>query len=514
MIAALVFYVSSTPFQSVRFVDSVELVVAAMTAAGFNTVNLSTLNTWQQIILFLLMIMGSPIFVSSAILYIRKRTYEKRIEEFTERKRNRLGPLRNLTTSVSKRKAASNPHEEAIASGAVRGRAIRDEEDARSTYGPTQTASESADDILKTDGSNDQQAHPGGPHMTFGPANDRSRQTTSSQPQLRSRRNSFFSNTGVAARDFELHPRNAQPLSQGGLQAPSSGDKLRPGSLAKVYKYLNAIEGNGGRISRTHHLNEQERRILVGMEYEAIRMLSYLVPVYFILLQLFGAIGLGAWMQINRPDVALRNGVDPFWTGAFFAVSAFTTSGMSLLDANAAALQTSSYCLISLSLLMLAGNTCFPPFLRLFVWIGKLSLLQRTPWTLKQKTTLSFILDHPRRVYTNLFPAKHTWWLVFSLVLLNGIGWAAFVIANLCDPIITSTSTRFQVLGGLFQAISLRSAGFYVVVISGLPPGLLWICGESLPKRGLGDQGPGALQVLEMSRCMIPESLGTVVSRA
>jgi Trk-type K+ transport system membrane component len=62
------------------------------------------------------------------------------------------------------------------------------------------------------------------------------------------------------------------------------------------------------------------------------------------------------------------SGIDPFWTGAFFAISAFNNSGMALLDANATALQTSYYALLTLSLLILAGNTCFPPFLRLILW--------------------------------------------------------------------------------------------------------------------------------------------------
>lgn len=97
---------------------------------------------------------------------------------------------------------------------------------------------------------------------------------------------------------------------------------------------------------------------------------------------------------------------------------------MALLDANAVALQTSYYALLTLSLLILAGNTAFPAFLRLIVW----TLRNCTPETgsermRKWRNVLTFILDHPRRVYTNLFPAKHTWWLTLSLVLLNGIDW-------------------------------------------------------------------------------------------
>lgn len=79
---------------------------------------------------------------------------------------------------------------------------------------------------------------------------------------------------------------------------------------------------------------------------------------------------------------------------------------MALLDANATAVQTSYYVLLTLSLLILAGNTCFPPFLRLVLWTLK-NLIPKSwnsaEWQVRRRT-LEFCLDHPRRVYTNLFP--------------------------------------------------------------------------------------------------------------
>jgi Trk-type K+ transport system membrane component len=54
---------------------------------------------------------------------------------------------------------------------------------------------------------------------------------------------------------------------------------------------------------------------------------------------LCGIIGMGGWLEANHPEVTRSNGLSPFWTGAFFAVSAFVNSGMSLLDANMTALQ-------------------------------------------------------------------------------------------------------------------------------------------------------------------------------
>ena len=148
---------------------------------------------------------------------------------------------------------------------------------------------------------------------------------------------------------------------------------------------------------------------------------------------------------------------------------------MALLDANATALQTSYYALLTLSLLILAGNTCFPPFLRLTLWTMK-KLIPENPTSLKwqiRRRTLEFCLDHPRRVYTNLFPSAQTWWLVFSLFVLNGIDWVAFELLNIGNPTTQSIPPHFRVLDGLFQAFAVRSGGFYVVNIAGLRSGLL-----------------------------------------
>jgi Trk-type K+ transport system membrane component len=88
------------------------------------------------------------------------------------------------------------------------------------------------------------------------------------------------------------------------------------------------------------------------------------------------------------------------------------------------------------------------------------------------KATLRFVLRYPRRVYTNLFPSQQTWWLLFMVVILNGIDWAAFELLNIGNPATDSIPSHYRVLDGLFQALAVRSGGFYVVNISTLRIGL------------------------------------------
>lgn len=252
--------------------------------------------------------------MSSAVLHVRKSAFERRVEELAERKRRRLG-LRTLTFSISKRQAnLRTQREEAIASGIARGQPIEDP-DPDAEYQPTfatrlrtesMDQSQKPEDLTNSDTNLDpRQQAPG--HIVFGDTPHPLRQSTSVVEPLQ-RRRTFIENSGVAARSMANHPRNAQPVSHDCDEEIEESFRPRSGSLAKLDKYIDEFKGFVGRNSQFHHLSEKERRALGGMEYDAICVLSWIVPIYFVLFQLLGAVGVGTWLQINRPGVALENG--------------------------------------------------------------------------------------------------------------------------------------------------------------------------------------------------------------
>lgn len=451
-----------------------------MTEAGLNTVNLSQINTWQQVILFLLIIMGSAIFVSTAVLNVRKRAFEIKLQDLADRRAKRLLRPRSFTTSTARRRSSGNNERLAgIASGAIRGRAIKSEDKTNDTGADLNGAMHDRRQPSEQSDKVEQPEADIGPRIRFASNVNQPRNANLERSRSRSRSISrVLTNTGVGAHNsLYAHP-NLASRPQHTRPKVKTTDENGFGTSSKpsrLNKYIETLNGYVGRNSQFHNLTEEERKELGGIEYDALCILSWIVPAYFVLFQLIGAVGCGAWLQINRPDITRTNGLNPFWTGAFFAVSAFNNSGMALLDANAAALQTSYYMLLTLSLLILAGNTCFPVFLRLILWILKISIPTESSSTTVSgwKRTLNFILEHPRRVYTNLFPSGPTWWLVTSLVVLNGIDWLAFEILNIGNPVVESISPQYRVLDGLFQAFAVRSGGFYVVAISGLYPGTL-----------------------------------------
>ncbi|KAK2042668.1 TrkH-domain-containing protein [Colletotrichum somersetense] len=401
LLASVVFYVSSSPHGSIGYVDSLFLVVSAMTEAGLNTVNLSAMTVWQQVMLWLLIIVGSSVWVSIWTVLARKHVFEKSLREVVQANdEEEEGDRQNGRLPVFNGRDAAASGGKAEASGTG---------------------------VMELGGSNQPRAL--GNHITIDAPENLTRRSTHS--------------------------------------VSSSNQPTRP-----WLSFLSSAKE--GRNSQFHSLTASERSRLGGHEYRALRLLSVVVPVYSVLWQVLGSLALGAWIANNMPTVATSNGANPWWAGIFFAVSAFNNSGMSLLDANMVPFQQAYFVLITMGLLILSGNTAYPLFLRLIFW-SALKVLRLTTGEethVELKSTLEFILRYPRRVYTNLFPSRPTWWLFFMVVLTNGIDWMAFEVLNIGNPIIESIPIGARVLDGLFQALAVRSGGFYVIPIASAYPGL------------------------------------------
>jgi Trk-type K+ transport system membrane component len=500
LVSSIIFWGASTPPRSITYTDSLYLTVSAMTLAGLNTVNLSQLNNFQQIILFILIMLGSAILVSSVVVHVRRKAFERRfkniIEEARAKRKARRNSLRRTsigpTTSRTSTALELEPEVDGVV---VRGRAIHSPSQENGDTSPKERGSNDISDRIDREESNAIKSIANEPdlrerpelrsHESFKRHQSGVDSLDVSSPQVRfaqqppttplspfapRRHRRVLSMSGVGARpDLANHPKHAKSPTYPIPLAALTEEK--GAALRGTHKYFNS-GGFIGRNSQFHSLTLAERERLGGVEYRAVTLLEVIVPAYFILWQLLGCLGLGAYVANNRASTALDNGLNPWWVGAFNAVSAFNNSGMSLLDANMVAFQTSFYMLITMSLLILAGNTCYPVFLRLILWT-MLKILPTTERFEETKITLQFLLDHPRRCYTTLFPSTHTWWLFGSLIVLNGIDWAAFEILNIGNSAVTSIDTNARVMDGLFQAFAVRSGGFYVANIADLRIGLL-----------------------------------------
>lgn len=423
-----------------------------MTEAGLNTVNLSQMTTWQQVLLFLLILFGGAIWVSIWTVAFRLRVFESRFEDIVKaEKARRSGSSLNLGLpffrTATTNKATTTTQDDRILVGM--GSKLENSGSSQDAdAGPAEVSNLQNTASLSGGGGTEEQGTEGQvrghePHDAM--PSPHSRITFAEDlPQLGTR--DARTTASAYANDNRPRRRNVEDNETKGPE-PGAGN-------ADMHRILT---DKAGRNAQFHDLTSQEREQLGGYEYRALKLLSIVVPLYFALWQFLGCISLGAWVAYNKSEITMSNGLNPWWTGIFFGVSAFNNSGMGLLDANVIPFQDSYFVLIVMGSMILAGNTAYPIFLRFIFWsMAKVLSLTTAEENFKDfKGTLQLILKYPRRVYTNMFPARQTWWLLFMVCLLNFTDWVSFEILNLGNPIIEAIPVGARIIDGLFQAIGM-----------------------------------------------------------
>jgi hypothetical protein len=175
-------------------------------------------------------------------------------------------------------------------------------------------------------------------------------------------------------------------------------------------------------------LTEEQRDELGGIEYRALKTLAVVLISYYVGFHLFGVICMVGWiMTVNTwGTVVTADGIGRPWWAIFTSASAFNDLGFTLTPDSMTSFQRAVFPLLLLSFLIVIGNTGFPCMLRLMIWT--LSKFARQGTALWEE--LKFLLDHPRRCFTLLFPRNATWWLFAILVALNGIDVIFFIILD------------------------------------------------------------------------------------
>lgn len=111
--------------------------------------------------------------------------------------------------------------------------------------------------------------------------------------------------------------------------------------------------------------------------------------------------------------------------------------------------------MLMMSFSALAGHTFYPIFLRLLIWtMSKLS-----PRRASIQEPLSFLLNHPRRCYTLLFPSGPTWALVGILLLLNIVDIVLIIVLDLDNSAVANLPAGPRVAAAIFQSVSSRHTG-------------------------------------------------------
>lgn len=129
--------------------------------------------------------------------------------------------------------------------------------------------------------------------------------------------------------------------------------------------------------------------------------------------------------------------------------------GLTLTPDSMVSFRDAAWPLLVMTFLAFAGNTFYPCFLRLLIWI--ISKLSPSGSSLQESTR--FLLDHPRRCYTLLFPSTATWTLATILIILNFIDTLLIIVLDLDNPEVNVLAVGPRIMAAIFQSASSRHTG-------------------------------------------------------
>lgn len=217
-------------------------------------------------------------------------------------------------------------------------------------------------------------------------------------------------------------------------------------------------------------LTLEQREELGGIEYRSLRTLAIILLFYFFGFHLIAMACMTPFILHNNYYGEIVDAADQsrVWWGFFTANSAFMDLGLTLTPDSMNSFNTSDYVMMILWFFIIIGNTGFPVMLRFVIWV----LSKVTPSGSGLWEELRFLLDHPRRCFTLLFPSSANWWLFWILVALNVIDLLFFLVLDLNSEIVAELPMGTRIADGLFQAASTRTAGFSCFPMSSLHPAM------------------------------------------
>lgn len=474
---AVIFWAASHPSRSVSFMDSLFLVESAFTSSGLNTVNLSQLAVGQQVILAIMMVLGSPVLISLFTIWFRAHIFEKRFEDIVEMERNRrfqtTGAIMGMTGSMFGAPVLSafgkgrgrNPLRGPLGAPATSSAPLprantlmhtqRAEEDALQLGGNREKTSAAAATTTVDQTDNQDNNNNNNNNNDQLESIQESALLTVGDPHNAYRPQSAYSHA-TTTRRRPMSRNSARPGTSGGASAVGGG--LLGTDDFDFKTFIRAKKKSIGRNGQFFDLTDEEREYLGGVEYRSLRILFAIVSFYFIVFQVLGCIALGAWMSTNSAARAAAglNEQNPWWTGIFLAISSFNNAGMTLLDAGIAAYANDAFVLTIVTILALAGNYAFPAFLRAAVFFTSCVLKYATKkddYT-REKEALEFILKYPRRLYMMMFPAKANWIFVAICSSLGIVNWIMILVLNIGNSVLDAFPVGQRVGLSLFQSLS------------------------------------------------------------
>ncbi|KAK0462222.1 potassium transporter [Armillaria novae-zelandiae] len=517
-----IFYAFNGEFH-INYLDSLFLCYSAMSLTGLSTVNLSTLSVYQQVVLYLLMMMGDITTVSWIMVLVRKHYFRTHCENLPDRL-NIFPSRKALLASISSPVAAFRPRDVIPVNGEyvpqldfhqpmpaeMISPATKSDETAQTLVNEQRNGDGHGDNVLSDvhtfTSSSGAATLPLSPVQKYPSAHRvvNFDLTTSMTPSMREGGTSVV-RTGIplsarcmtvlTGRDTSGNMRGLWRDGPGSMQFLKKLLKSIPGAYRKLQrkmiipykstfgtsrpKWLN-FDLDIGRNSNfnTETLTNGELEMIGGAEYRALKVLSYLVPTYFVATQIITYLVFAPWLSItSRYDnvfEAQPRLVKKPWFSLFQIMAAYTGGGLSLVDLGMLPFQTAYLFAFALMFLLLAGNHAL---------VRSHTVVVNYLWICSKFTkpgsdldkALDFLLHHPRRCYLYLFPSHQTWFLMIVLLLMSFVEWVAFEVLNTGLEFYDTMPTGVKIVSGLFQGLAARASGFAMVPLASIAPAIQFL---------------------------------------
>ncbi|KAK2743057.1 low affinity potassium transporter [Myotisia sp. PD_48] len=515
ILGLIVFY----PMKNASAIDAFFMSTSAATVTGLNVLDLNNLKTYQQLLLYFIPLLGHLGVINTVVVYVRLYWFETKFKEIVRRARRpsieRYRDDPETAEHVKHSVPSSLSNIRVLSAEPTSSPISLDEPLRRSSSGPdssptpvTNVADDQENAVYAVD---DQQSSAG--HITFasntfdkprrnkplripGPREfeagykvqevddvgdgvelTKSISTASDvkHPELRGRGamgrllSRATSVEQAASSAFILgglprtssRSRSRRPRSRSGSTSSATGAPLAP-----YLSYTPTI----GRNSQFLNLTDAQREELGGIEYRSLRILGKIAGGYYLFFHVFGGLCLLGWIHRASPKykTALDNvAVNHSWWSFYSSMTTLNNLGYTLTPDSMIKFRDSTFVMLFMTFLMYIGNTAYPCMLRLVIW----TMFKITPKSSTLKEPLNFLLDHPRRCYTLLFPSGPTWMLFATLVFLNGVDVILFIILDLNNPEVTAVGSAWhRFCAALFQSTSSRTTGTTSFALAAIHP--------------------------------------------
>lgn len=364
IVSASVLVASNGRFD-INYIDALFVCVSGITGTGLATIDLSLLTAWQQAIIVLVSLVGSPVFVSLITVYMRKRYFTQNLDfaiksEFERTKTRDLG-RRTMSLLPPARQNLNPPgvHSDTVPSPLVIRRVDTEPKPISSMDFAGTLLSNAPSQGIRHDSVSDphsiihdsplvfatgtNQNHAQTPHQSLHPRLTRRRTVQTINPQHKDDTLGFGSPVNWFTKILHhLFPSLGRNIHRT-LTIPdtprlfvSDRGEVPPGARPVSYLRFNARVAHN---SRFIGLSDDDYDELGGVEYRALSSLLWIVSGYYLvtLLVPFAVIApymsMPKWKNNFLPPKQHRV-INPVWFSAFQIVGAWANTGFSLVDQN------------------------------------------------------------------------------------------------------------------------------------------------------------------------------------